>query len=68
MIPHATIHRFVSMISSGSSLMCFDSRQVMKELREAVEKAPGEVIPLLQDLDRVLKAERSYVRDSRTRP
>jgi tetratricopeptide (TPR) repeat protein len=39
-----------------------DSREVLDELRKA---PPGETIQALQDLDRVLKAERSYKRDSR---
>ncbi|MFO0966383.1 MAG: CRTAC1 family protein [Gemmataceae bacterium] len=41
------------------------SKEVLAELEKAIAAVPGEVVPLLQDLDRVLKAERGYVRDSR---
>jgi Tfp pilus assembly protein PilF len=53
-----SLKRFIQLASGWTT----ESRDVLDELRKA---PPPEVMPLLQDLDRVLQAERSYKRDSR---
>ncbi|MBI2803561.1 MAG: VCBS repeat-containing protein [Planctomycetes bacterium] len=53
-----TLDRFARLAPDWSAL----SRKVLAELQQ-VSKKPNEAIPVLQDLDRVLKGERSYQRD-----